>query len=93
MPTYRKAPALAGQIIERMMEKYHQPLRDAGVKVECLFVAHIARVQPAAAGQVASELRALAAAGQVAEIDGEWVRQYPVAQVIEPDAVPAGLLF
>jgi len=58
-----------------------------------LIVAHIARVQPAAAGQVASELRALAAAGQVAEIDGEWVRQYPVAQVIEPDAVPAGLLF
>lgn len=37
MPRYEKAPAQAGQIIERMMERYHPQLRDANVKVDVLF--------------------------------------------------------
>lgn len=37
MPTYRKASAEVGQIVNEMLEKYHGPLRDAGVQIECLF--------------------------------------------------------
>jgi len=37
MPTYRKASAEVNQIVEEMVEKFHGPLRDAGVQIECLF--------------------------------------------------------
>lgn len=37
MPMYRKASAEVNQIVEQMLEKYHGPLRDAGVQIECLF--------------------------------------------------------
>lgn len=37
MPTYRKCSAEVGQIVESMLEKYHHPLRDANVNIECLF--------------------------------------------------------
>lgn len=33
MPRYEKAPAEVGQIVERMMDRYHPQLRDAGVTV------------------------------------------------------------
>jgi hypothetical protein len=33
MPRYEKAPAIVGQIVERMMDRYHPQLRDAGVTV------------------------------------------------------------
>lgn len=33
MPRYEKAPALVGQIVERMMDRYHPQLRDAKVTV------------------------------------------------------------
>lgn len=36
MSSYKKAPAEVGQIVERMLEKYHTPLKDAGVTVDCL---------------------------------------------------------
>lgn len=37
MPTYRKASAEVNQIVEEMLEKYHGPLRESGIKIECLF--------------------------------------------------------
>jgi hypothetical protein len=36
MPRYEKAPAAVGQIVERMMDRYHPQLRDAKVTIECL---------------------------------------------------------
>lgn len=36
MPRYELAPAEVGQIVERMTERYHPELRDAGVTIECL---------------------------------------------------------
>lgn len=37
MPIYEKAPAEAVEMVARMMERYHGPLRDAGVTVNLLF--------------------------------------------------------
>jgi hypothetical protein len=37
MPRYEKAPVECTQIVERMMEKYHGPLKDAGVTIDILF--------------------------------------------------------
>lgn len=37
MPTYEAAPAEAVRRIEALVEKYHGPLRDAGVAIDCLF--------------------------------------------------------
>lgn len=37
MPTYRKASAEVNQIVEQMLEKYHGELRDAEIRIECLF--------------------------------------------------------
>jgi len=37
MPTFRKASAEVNQIVEEMLEKYHGPLQEAGVQIECLF--------------------------------------------------------
>ncbi len=37
MPTYEAAPAEALTRIEQLLERYHGPLRDAGVKVDYLF--------------------------------------------------------
>lgn len=36
MPRYEKSPAEVGQIIERMVDRYHPQLRDAKVTIECL---------------------------------------------------------
>lgn len=37
MPLYEKAPAEVTKIVERMMEKFHGPLHDAKVTIDCLF--------------------------------------------------------
>ena len=37
MPRYSKAPAEAEQTIERMRDRYHPQIRDAGVTITCLF--------------------------------------------------------
>lgn len=37
MPTFRKASTEVNQIVERMLEKFHGPLVEAGVAIECLF--------------------------------------------------------
>lgn len=36
MPRYEKSPALVGQIVQRMTDRFHPQLRDAGVTVTCL---------------------------------------------------------
>lgn len=36
MPRYEKAPADVMQVVERMTERYHPQLRDAGVTITCL---------------------------------------------------------
>lgn len=37
MPTYDAAPAASHERIAQLLEKYHGPLRDAGVKIDVLF--------------------------------------------------------
>lgn len=36
MPRFERAPAEVGQIVDRMMDRYHPQLRDAGVTITCL---------------------------------------------------------
>jgi hypothetical protein len=37
MPIYEKPPVEVREVCDRMLEKYHGPLKDAGVKVDLLF--------------------------------------------------------
>lgn len=67
MPLYEKARAECFQICERMMEKYHGPLRDAQVTVDILF----AKKRPDDSGEINPESHALKLHG------------YPVAAMVK----------
>ncbi len=55
MPLYQRASAECYDICNRMLEKYHGPLRDAGVTVDLLF----ATPKPAADGEIEPDAVAL----------------------------------
>lgn len=73
MPLYEKARAECFQTCSRMLEKYHGPLRDAGVTVDLLF----AKKRPDDSGEINPESHALKLHG------------YPVAAMVKANAYKA----